>query len=334
MPIRIRRLLYALAALAILAPGALWLSLHRYAAEPRVLSAPTRVTVPAGASASRIADLLSRAGLAPSALGNLWAERLWGRGRAVKAGVYRFEGTVTLARVLDDLYAGKIELVTVTLPEGLTAREMAPLLEAAGVTDGKAFAALAYDAASPARWGVPGPTLEGYLFPDTYYFARGVPPDAAVTALVNRFKAVSGQLAKDSGPSRFELRQWVTLASVVEKETGRGAERPLIASVFLNRLNKRMRLESDPTVIYGLKVFDGNLRKNDLTRDTPYNTYTRFGLPPGPIANPGKESLAAVLRPAATGYLYFVSRNDGSHQFSQTYGEHVAAVNRYQKKRP
>jgi UPF0755 protein len=230
------------------------------------------------------------------------------------------------------LEAGRVDLVKVVLPEGLTAREMARVLEQAGVTPAADFVALAYNPKSPGRWGVIGPSLEGYLFPDTYRFARGLAPETVVETMIKRFRAVTDPFVAEAEQNSFGLRAWVTLASIVEKETGDDTEKPLVAAVFRNRLARPMRLESDPTVIYGLEGFDGNLRRADLRRDTPYNTYTRAGLPPGPIANPGSASLLAVLRPAQVPYLYFVSRNDGTHVFSKTYEEHRRAVNRYQRR--
>ncbi|MBE0618736.1 MAG: endolytic transglycosylase MltG, partial [Proteobacteria bacterium] len=154
-----------------------------------------------------------------------------------------------------------------------------------------------------------------------------------VDALVRRFREVTGPLLPEAESRGFDLRSWVTLASVVEKETGAAEERALVAAVFRNRLERGMRLESDPTVIYGLEAFDGDLRRADLARDTPYNTYTRGGLPPGPIANPGRASLEAVARPISAPFLFFVSRNDGTHVFSITYEEHRRNVDHYQRRR-
>ena len=154
-----------------------------------------------------------------------------------------------------------------------------------------------------------------------------------IQTMVARGAEIAAEFEEPLAGSGLSLLQWVTLASIVEKETGKATERPLIASVFLNRLKKGMKLETDPTVIYGIENFDGNIRRADLKRDTPYNTYTRKGLPPGPIANPGRESLRAVLFPETSDYLYFVSRNDGSHYFSRTYEEHLQAVSRYQLRR-
>jgi UPF0755 protein len=173
--------------------------------------------------------------------------------------------------------------------------------------------------------------LEGYLFPDTYQFGRGISPSLIIDAMVKRFWQMVGPLTDRAKETGMTMQEIVTLASIVEKETGQPSERPLIASVFLNRLKSGMRLESDPTVIYGLENFDGNLRKKDLVQRSPYNTYVIHGLTPGPICNPGLESIKAVIFPAKTDYLYFVSKNDGSHHFSRTLSEHNQAVERYQK---
>lgn len=315
----------ALLCLAWLTP----LRLGQYVHDVREV-AEARVEIPPGAGLATVARELERAELGPWPAGTVWGLRWWGRPSALKAGTYAFTGPYRLADVFEDLETGRVEQVSVTLPEGLTARQMGPLLEAAGVTPAAGFVALAYDPAAPARWGLPGPSLEGFLYPDTYRFGRGQPPERVAAVLIARFREVSGELAAAAPSPRLDLLSWVTLASMVEKETAAASEKPTIAAVFLNRLGKGMRLESDPTVIYGLEKFDGDLRREDLRRDTPYNTYTRRGLPPGPIANPGRESLAAVLRPAPTPYLYFVSRNDGTHVFSETYPEHRQAVRRYQ----
>jgi UPF0755 protein len=184
--------------------------------------------------------------------------------------------------------------------------------------------------------GIEAETLEGYLYPETYRFRRETPADEVLRAFVGEFnRRLTEETRAQIAASGMTLHEVVTLASIVEKETAVAAERPLIAAVFRNRLEKRMRLQSDPTVIYGIVRtrghFDGNLRRRDLKRDTPYNTYTRGGFPPGPIANPTIASIDAVLAPADTPYLYFVSRNDGTHVFSNTLKEHTNAVNRYQR---
>lgn len=310
--------------------GLVPLRVAQYVHEPRG-EGPVRLEVPPGATGDAVARSLAQAGLGPWERGTRWGLRVWGRPERWKAGTYVFEAPVRLVDVFADLEAGRVELLGVTFPEGATVREMAAGLEAAGILSAREFAALALDAGAPARWGLPGPTLEGYLFPDTYRFARGLPAERVAVALIRRFREVTEPLLPEAVARGLDLRSWVTLASVVEKETGAPEERTLVAAVFHNRLARRMRLESDPTVIYGLEEFDGNLRRSDLRRDTPYNTYTRFGLPPGAIANPGRASLEAVLRPADVPYLFFVSRNDGTHVFSVTYEEHRAHVDFYQR---
>ncbi len=316
------------AALCGVGGGALRLAQHVHAP---VEVDETRVVVRPGAGLEEVVASLEAAGLTHWRAGTRWGFRLWGRPAALKAGHYLFEGRVRPIDIYRALESGRVELVRVTLPEGLTAREMAAHLEAGGVTASEGFLTLAYDPASPRRWGLPGPTLEGFLFPDTYLFARDLPPETVIQALVDRFRAVARDLGAETDAGGLSQLEWVTLASIVEKETSRGEEKPVVAAVFLNRLRRKMKLETDPTVIYGIQDFDGNLRRRDLRRDTPYNTYTRRGLPPGPIANPGRESLEAVLDPADVPYLYFVSRNDGTHAFSVTYEEHRRAVNRFQK---
>ncbi|MBN2126167.1 MAG: endolytic transglycosylase MltG, partial [Deltaproteobacteria bacterium] len=221
----------------------------------------------------------------------------------------------------------------VTIPEGLTASQIGALLEEKGLADKGGFLDLIRDPRLIKDYGLRGDSLEGYLYPDTYHFARGIPVQRIIDTMVKRFHELVDPLQDRARQVGMELEEVISLASIVEKETGLARERPLIASVFLNRLKRGMRLESDPTVIYGLKDFDGNLTREDLRHNTPYNTYTRRGLPPGPIANPGLDSIRAVLSPAETNYLYFVSKNDGSHHFSATLAEHNRAVVKYQKKR-
>lgn len=324
------RLFYRLLAVsvAVLVVTGLWVV--RYANELRDVG-DVLVEVPAGASPARVLSIVRERGLGPWKFGNEAVLRFFTGTKGFRAGVYRFSGRVSVLKVFDDFAHGRVDLVQVTFPEGVTAREMAVLLAKAGVTDEAGFKALAYDVRSPMRFGVPGPTLEGFLFPDTYRFARRLPPEAVAEAMTARFKKVAGEVSPSLTARGLDLGRWVTLASIVEKETGRAFERPLIASVFINRLREGMKLQTDPTVIYGIPDFDGNLRKADLLRDTPYNTYTRKGLPPGPIANPGRESLKAVAVSERSDYFYFVSRNDGTHVFSRTLGEHEAAVRRFQR---
>ncbi|MFQ5418313.1 MAG: endolytic transglycosylase MltG, partial [Myxococcota bacterium] len=217
---------------------------------------------------------------------------------------------------------------------GFTAAMVAQRIEDAGLGDAEAFLGWVRDPANVAALGIEGDSLEGYLFPETYRLPRGLSPGEIARIFLDQFRTVWKELVAGTSSKSRSMREVVILASIVEKETGVERERPLIAAVFLNRLERGMRLETDPTVIYGMPDFDGNLRRRDLENpDNPYNTYRIPGLPPGPIANPGRGSLEAVLHPADVGYLYFVSRNDGTHRFSNTYREHQLAVNEYQKRR-
>lgn len=251
----------------------------------------------------------------------------------VKAGEYLLNPDLPPLRILSILKKGMVITHAVTIPEGYTARQIAELFEADKLLDKTKFMALAFDPDLVKKYGLTGSSLEGYLYPDTYYFSKGLSAQAVMDTLVNRFLTEIEPYKAQIAQSGLTLTEVVTLASIVEKETGLGEERPLIAGVFLNRLKKGMRLESDPTTIYGIKDFNGNLTRNDLHQSTPYNTYVIYGLPPGPIANPGIEAIKAVLEPTASNYIFFVSKNNGSHYFSETLAEHNRAVNRYQKKR-
>jgi UPF0755 protein len=213
-------------------------------------------------------------------------------------------------------------------------RQIADLLDERRLASYDQFMASATDSTFVHAFNIPASTLEGYLFPDTYLFAMDLPVQTILRSFVARFNQHFGPEQEEKAHNLgFTRHQVVILASVVEKETAVPEERPLIAGVFLNRLKKGIRLQSDPTVIYGLKNFDGNLTKAHLQTDTPYNTYTRKGLPASPICNPGAASIQAVLDPANTSYLYFVAKKDGTHHFSTSLAEHNAAVLRHQKKR-
>jgi UPF0755 protein len=261
-----------------------------------------------------------------------WA-RLMGYSRQIKTGEYALSPTMSPMEILEKLRKGMIMTHPVTIPEGFNMEQIALLLEEKGLVDKEAFLGLAKDPTTVRRFGVSGPSLEGYLYPDTYHFGRGVSSMSILETMVNHFWEVVLPYTKGLEKAGLEMEEVVILASIVEKETGLAEERPTIASVFLNRLKRGMRLASDPTVIYGLDAFDGNLRKADLSKKTPYNTYVIRGLPPGPIANPGLDSIKAVIFPEETDYLYFVSKNDGSHHFSKTLSEHNRAVETYQKKK-
>ena len=257
---------------------------------------------------------------------------LCGLDTKVHRGLYRFEGAVSPRSVLDGLVRGRTVFYKVTIPEGFTVRQIGGLLERTGLVTPAGFAAAVSDPAALSPLGVD--RMEGYLFPSTYHFRALATEAEIVKTMFAEFKdTVTPDMvarARELGMTRHEL---VTLASIIEKEAGSGDEMPLVSAVFHNRLKRGMRLQSDPTVIYGLENFNGNLTRADLRSPSPYNTYKIRGLPPGPIANPGLAAMKAALFPAAVGYLYFVSRNDGSHHFSRSLREHNVAVRKYQKNR-
>jgi len=252
----------------------------------------------------------------------------------IKAGEYIFSADMSPDRILAALVSGKVRLYRLTVPEGLTLDQIASLVADAGLCRPAEFLELTGNAAFAEKLGIPAVSLEGYLFPDTYFFPKDVSARKIITTMHTRFQAVFTQQWKQrAGEKDLSVHQVVTLASIIEKETGAAFERPLISSVFHNRLKKGMRLESDPTVIYGIKNFDGNITRKHLAAKTPYNTYQIKGLPPGPIANPGAEALKAVLFPADTKYIFFVARKDRTHQFSTNLKDHQRAVRKYQLKR-
>lgn len=285
-----------------------------------------------GATLREVICDLEKKGIIASKTPLLLWNRLSGQGSKIKAGEYRLNSGMAPLGVLQILNNGNIITHPVTIPEGFTIKQIAEELDKKGLADRAKFLSLAEDPDVVKSYGISGPSLEGYLYPDTYRFGRGQPAISIIDVMVKRFFEVTSPLQERIGESGMTFQQVVTMASLIEKETGQRGERPVIASVFLNRLKRGMRLESDPTVIYGIRDFNGNLTRKDLSESTPYNTYVIKGLPFGPIANPGEESIKAVLYPADTDYLYFVSKNNGSHHFSKTLREHNRAVKIYQKK--
>lgn len=262
---------------------------------------------------------------------SLWA-RWHGLEKKIHQGLYRFDANVAPWEVLERLVSGKGIFLTVTIPEGLTLKEIAELLDKLQIADRDKFLAAAVDPNLLTALGLGDRGLEGYLFPSTYHFTPATPARDIIVAMADQFRKSSQPLLAKKSPATQQLsfHDLLTLASIVEKETGVKAERGLVAAVFHNRLKRQMPLQSDPTVIYGLKHFNGNLTKKDLRDDNPYNTYRIGALPPGPICNPSLSSIKAVLQPADVPYLYFVSKNDGTHAFSETLDAHNHAVKTYQ----
>jgi UPF0755 protein len=241
---------------------------------------------------------------------------------------------MTVAEVIDKIARGDVYTVSVTFPEGLTLLEMAKIYETHGLGPAKAFVDAARDAAVIHDLDPAAPDLEGYLFPETYALPRKSDASALVKQMVGGFRRALTPEVRDAAAARsLSVRQLVTLASLVEKETARADERPMVSAVYQTRLRIGMPLQCDPTVIYALVKagrYDGNIHRDDLAFDSPYNTYRYPGLPPGPIANPGRASIEAAARPADADSLYFVSRNDGSHEFAKTLQEHSRNVQKYQ----
>ena len=262
--------------------------------------------------------------------------RVRGLGRALKAGTYEFPAGLTMPEVMEMIARGQVKQYPLIVIEGWTIDEIAKALEGqlfladAGMP--ARFVKLAKDPAEAKAMGFAGAvSLEGYLFPETYLFAKPLSEAELIKKMTAQFNDVwNGLLSEGAPENTMAQKDIVTLASVIEKETGDPGERPMIASVFLNRLKIGMPLQSDPTIIYGLADYDGNIKKEDISNPHSYNTYVHPGLPPGPICNPGKASLYAALHPAHTDYLYFVSRKDGTHEFTATLAEHMIAVKRYQ----
>lgn len=292
------------------------------------------VDIDPGTGTQAIGQRLIDGGVVADAL--TWRLALWRRTDAtrLKAGEYRFDRPMRVDEVIATLVRGEVYLRSITIPEGLTIRQMARVYADAGFGPARDFeqaagnVALVSDADPSAR------DLEGYLFPDTFTLPRRAAADDLVRHMVARFKTVFGDDLLSAAAARgLTMREAVTIASLVEKETARPDERPVVAAVYQNRIAKRMGLQCDPTVIYALERahrYTGNLTKADLSFDSPYNTYRYAGLPPGPIASPGRSALEAAVRPAPVNYLYFVSRNDGSHAFAATLSEHNKNVFTYQ----
>lgn len=300
---------------------------------PQFQGEEKRVTIPKGATFQEVVGVLDEEGVLRSpARFHLFA-RIVGVAGKVKAGEYALSTSMIPPMILHKLVTGDVIKYRVTIPEGYSIRQIAVRLEGEDIINGEEeFVQAAFSSDLAPQLGIAGASVEGYLFPDTYLFSKGITAEEVIRTMVGKFRRVYGpDFAQRAAELGMTDREVVTLASIIEKETGVPDERPLISAVFHNRLKRGIPLCSDPTVIYGIVDFDGNLRKSDLERRTPYNTYLIRGLPPGPIANPGKASLVAALNPAPVNYLYFVSRNDGSHHFSTTLREHNQAVWRYQK---
>lgn len=330
-----RRTSITLAFLCLLLPpafllGQFWL----FTTRPVTPLTTVRLSVAPGMTITQTADLLEKNGIIASATNFRLLTRLKKGEGAIKIGVYDFSRAATPGEVLRRLLAGDIVLRRITIPEGFALKEIAARLENLGYGPKQEFLRLSRDRELLKSLDIAGPSLEGYLFPETYFAAIDAPPRQLLAMMVKEFrKRVPAELVTAAKSQGLTLPQLVTLASIVQKEARRIEEMPTIASVYHNRLRIRMPLQADPTVIYGIDNFNGNITKADLLRPTPYNTYKIATLPPGPIASPGADALHATAFPARTNYLYFVAKGDGSHAFSADLRSHNDAVRRYQLRR-
>ncbi len=299
---------------------------------PFNVSSPEKIfTIKPGQSLTSIANNLEKEKLITNQIYFKLFVRYKKSGKNLQAGEYLLSGSKSPVQILDILLKGKVKLYRITIPEGLNIRESALLVEKASFCKKEAFIELCKNRSFIISLDIKSTSLEGYLYPDTYFFPKHASCETIISTMISHFKAVFHSewesRARELNHSTHEI---VTLASIIEKETGDASERPLISSVFHNRLKKNMRLESDPTVIYGIKNFDGNIKRKHLKMLTPYNTYQIKGLPIGPIANPGAKAIEAALFPVQSDYLFFVSKKDTTHKFSKTIQEHNRAVRKYQ----
>jgi UPF0755 protein len=330
------RAVAALAALVLLAAagGGFWL--YRRTGEPfkGFEGAERFVSIDQGSSSRAIGARLREAGVIRDDL--TFRAALWrtGRARTLKAGEYRFDRPMAPVDVIEKIARGDVHRHRITFPEGLHIQDMAKIFDAQRFGTADSFIDAAREAAPIRDLDPAAVDLEGYLFPETYSLPRATSAARLVTVMVERFKQLfTDEMREAARAHGLTVREAVTLASLVEKETALDDERPIVAAVYLNRLKIGMALQCDPTVIYALLKagrYDGNLRRADLAFDSPYNTYRYPGLPPGPIAAPGLASLRAAVAPATVDYVYFVSRNDGSHVFARTLAEHNDNVRKYQ----
>ena len=289
------------------------------------------VVILPGQNLSTIANYLNYTGIIKNPVKFKLLARIKGCDKKIKAGEYLLSSSMPPIKILETIASGKVRLYKITIPEGYNLKQVASIIAKAKLGAKADFLRAATNSSFVYKQGINAETFEGYLFPETYHFPKNITPEKIIAAMVERFRSIfNPEWKKRAKDLNLSIHQVVTLASIIEKETGVSFERPVISSVFHNRLKKRMRLESDPTVIYGLKNFDGNITRKHLATQTPYNTYTIKGLPPGPIANPGSKALEAALYPADTDFLYFVSKKDRTHKFSANIKDHNKAVKKYQ----
>jgi peptidoglycan lytic transglycosylase G len=332
----VKRAFILLVALALIGAAGVGWTIYKRTSEPYkgYSAAEQFVVIEPGSTTRAIGERLIQAGIVrnePTFRAAVWRS---GRARTLQAGEFRFDRPMTPIEVIEKIARGDVYNRRITFPEGLTIQEMARIFEQQGFGKAAAFIEAARDTTAVRDIDAEAKDLEGYLFPETYSLPRDTTPVRLVQLMVGRFRELfTAERQQAALAAGLTPRQAVTLASLVEKETAVASERPMVAAVYLNRLKIGMAMQADPTVIYALQRagrYDGNLRRDDLLFDSPYNTYRYPGLPPGPIASPGLPSLEATVAPAKVDYLYFVSRNDGSHVFARTLAEHNENVRTFQ----
>jgi UPF0755 protein len=307
------------------------LSFYRYSTSPvNHLTGPKIVEIPKGTSFLKITEIMNEAGLVENRF-FFWILAIGkGAARQIRAGEYEITGNLSPSQIIDKLVRGEIKTYTVLLPEDITASEVARRLLADKLINEQEFFQLCSDREFLSSLGIEADHIEGYLFPDTYQFNRSMTTKEVIRTIVKRFwREITPEMRRRAKELGLSLNDWLTLASIIGKESGNKEEKPLISAVFHNRLRRGMKLQSDPTAVYYLEQQGKQVKevlRSHLRRETPDNTYIVSGLPPGPIANPGADSLKAALYPAKVDYLYFVAKNDGSHQFSSSLSAHNEAV--------
>jgi len=292
------------------------------------------IEIPRGTTFRQAVEILSKEGLVRDKNLFLFLGRINGMERKIKAGYYSIQGPLSPLTIFRLLKKGQIFEYEITIVEGDSLREIAEKLSESNIISKEDFRKLSTDKEFISYHQIDAPTLEGYLFPDTYRIPKGMDPKEAIGMMIVRMREkYSGELKARTSEIGLSEREVLTLASIIEKEAEADNERPLISAVYHNRLKKGIPLQADPTCIYGIKSSGEKITEKDVRRKTPYNTYIIKGLPPGPIASPGIKSITAALYPAKVPYMFFVSNNDGTHRFSVTPEEHEVAVEIYRKKK-
>jgi len=329
-----RKLLIGLLLVSLIVTGIIGSFAYRLFFTPVSPPAPLEYQLAAGASLSKVAADLHAAGILRTPLSLKFFALLNKQSGQIQTGRYVFKAAATPEEILHRLVSGDVEKVSLTIPEGFSQEQIFARIDELGFGNRRQLKKLSSDKEFIHSLGIDASSLEGYLYPETYVFTPGINERKLLRMMTTQFRRkVTPDLITKAKTLKLNLHQLVTLASIIEKETGKVEEMALISSVFHNRLARGIQLQTDPTVIYGIDNFDGNLTRKHLKTKTPYNTYMIRGLPPGPIASPGLAALQAAATPAKSKYLYFVAKGDGFHQFSKTLKEHNQAVRNYQLKR-